>query len=33
MADVSGFNCYNHFVTTFKKRTDLTPKQFREIQL
>ncbi|MFP3126026.1 AraC family transcriptional regulator [Ectobacillus funiculus] len=33
IADVSGFNCYNHFVTTFKKHTDLTPKQFREIQL
>ncbi|WP_176585621.1 AraC family transcriptional regulator [Priestia megaterium] len=29
---VSGFNSDTHFMTTFKKHTNLTPKQFREIQ-
>jgi AraC-like DNA-binding protein len=28
----SGFNSDTHFITTFKKHTNLTPKQFREIQ-
>ncbi|MCM3654397.1 AraC family transcriptional regulator [Metabacillus litoralis] len=28
----SGFNNDTHFMTTFKKHTNLTPKQFREIQ-
>ncbi|MCM3538323.1 helix-turn-helix transcriptional regulator [Priestia endophytica] len=28
----SGFNSDTHFMTTFKKYTNLTPKQFREIQ-
>lgn len=28
----SGFNTDTHFMTTFKKHTDLTPKQFREIK-
>lgn len=27
-----GFNSDTHFMTTFKKHTNLTPKQFREIQ-
>ncbi len=28
----AGFNSDTHFMTTFKKHTNLTPKQFREIQ-
>jgi AraC-like DNA-binding protein len=28
----SGFNSCSHFVTTFKKRINLSPKNFREIQ-
>lgn len=28
----SGFNSDTHFITTFKKHTNLTPKQFRELQ-
>jgi AraC family transcriptional regulator len=28
----SGFNSSAHFVTTFKKRTNLTPKQFRDMK-
>ncbi|WP_160722639.1 AraC family transcriptional regulator [Bacillus sp. USDA818B3_A] len=28
----AGFNSDTHFITTFKKHTKLTPKQFREIQ-
>ncbi|AKO93023.1 AraC family transcriptional regulator [Priestia filamentosa] len=28
----AGFNSDTHFMTTFKKHTSLTPKQFREIQ-
>lgn len=29
---ISGFNSETHFMTTFKKHTNLTPKHFREIQ-
>jgi AraC family transcriptional regulator len=28
----AGFNSDTHFITTFKKHTSLTPKQFRELQ-
>ncbi|MFB9761748.1 helix-turn-helix domain-containing protein [Ectobacillus funiculus] len=27
----SGFNSISHFVTTFKKRTNYTPLQFRKL--
>ncbi|MCM3189444.1 AraC family transcriptional regulator [Bacillus subtilis] len=32
ISSVSGFNSDTHFSTTFKKHTNITPKQFREIQ-
>jgi len=31
IAEASGFNSAPHFVTTFKKRMNITPKQFREV--
>jgi YesN/AraC family two-component response regulator len=33
IAFASGFNSAAHFITTFKKRTNLTPKEFRSFKL